>query len=127
MQKARLLSHRANKRRTRQNSVFLYFIGNDDFSVGFFELSYTLSYKIKYLPVCRATLIFCNVVELVMKLRVNLYPEVLVLFISHIITFKSVFVTGAEQFFNSLFELFVLLRRPFVRAFEPAARKTDFF
>ena len=53
------------------------------------KLADTSAYEPQYLPVCRPALVFRYVVELSVELGVDLDAQMLVVFVSHIITKKS--------------------------------------
>ncbi len=62
---------------------FLFFILKFYLSVLGFKFSYTLTDEVKYLPICRTTFVFSNIMKFTVKFGVNFYSEMFIVFVSH--------------------------------------------
>ena len=58
------------------------------FAVGCFKFPYALAYKVQNLTVCRASLVFGYIVQLIMQYGIDFNSEVLVVFVSHNTTYN---------------------------------------
>ncbi len=73
-----------------KNSLALFqdLLGQLDLTLAGLEILDALTDKVKHLPICRTTLVLRNIMQLVMQFGVYFKSEMLVVFVSHILSPK---------------------------------------